>query len=79
MVIKNLIHRYFSGKQDAVKRESNEDNPLLDTPRGTPDQNDVQIKLLEVTKTLQSLQGAVKQFRHKTQENGKHQQKSEPH
>jgi len=57
MVIKNLIHRYFSAKE----------KPQIDEPEEeSPPPEEIQYKLKEVTKTLQSLQNVVKRFRHHT-------------
>ena len=60
-----MIHRYFSAKRNTLRKEpdknttpSDEDNP--------EEEDEVQTKLMEVTKTLQSLQKAVHQFRRKT-------------
>ena len=57
--------RYFSAKRNTLRKEpdknttpSDEDNP--------EEEDEVQTKLMEVTKTLQSLQKAVHQFRRKT-------------
>lgn len=63
VVIKNLIHRYYSGKEKQQKEEPSDDTPAPD--EDTPQPDEVQTKLMEVTKTLQGLQNAVKQFRHK--------------
>ncbi|CAH3178415.1 unnamed protein product [Porites lobata] len=65
VVIKNLIHRYFSGKQNTLRKEPDKNTTPSD--EDTPEEEDeVQTKLMEVTKTLQSLQKAVHQFRRKT-------------
>ena len=57
MVIKNLIYRYFSAKE----------KPQIDEPEEeSPPPEEVQHQLMEVTKTLQSLQNVVKRFRHRT-------------
>ena len=65
VVIKNLIHRYFSGKQNTLRKEPDKNTTPSDEV--TPEEEDeVQIKLMEVTETLQSLQKAVHQFRRKT-------------
>ena len=65
VVIKNLIHRYFSGKQNTLRKEPEKNTTPSD--EDTPEEEDeVQTKLMEVTKTLQSLQKAVHQFRRKT-------------
>jgi len=60
-----LIHRYFSGKQNTLRKEPDKNTTPSD--EDTPHEEDeVQTKLMEVTKTLQSLQKAVHQFRRKT-------------
>ena len=60
-----MIHRYFSGKQNTLRKEPDKDT--TPSEEDTPEEEDeVQTKLIEVTKTLQSLQKAVHQFRHKT-------------
>ncbi|CAH3178423.1 unnamed protein product, partial [Porites lobata] len=65
VVIKNLIYRYFSGKQNTLRKEPDKNTTPSD--EDTPEEEDeVQTKLMEVTKTLQSLQKAVHQFRRKT-------------
>ena len=57
MVIKNLIYRYFSAKE----------KPQIDEPEEeSHPPEEVQHKLMEVTKTLQNLQSVVKRFRHQT-------------
>lgn len=67
LVLKNLIHRYFSGNRKPSKEELVENTPF---PYDEPNENfstspdDIQDKLAEVTKTLQTLRFAVKQFRH---------------
>ena len=65
MVIKNLIHRHFSGEQNTPRKEPDKETTPSD--EDTPEEEDeVQTKLMEVTKTLQSLEKAVHQFRRKT-------------
>ena len=60
-----MIHRYFSGKQNTLRKEPDKNTTPSD--EDTPEEEDeVQTKLMEVTKTLQSLQKAVHQFRRKT-------------
>ena len=60
-----MIHRYFSGKQNTLRKEHDKNTTPSD--EDTPEEEDeVQMKLMEVTKTLQSLQKAVHQFRRKT-------------
>ena len=60
-----MIHRYFSGKQNTLRKEPDKNTNPSD--EDTPEEEDeVQTKLMEVTKTLQSLQKAVHQFRRKT-------------
>ena len=66
--MKNLIHRYLSGNKKASKGEAIEEIPLPDELQteeptenvSSPDE--IQNKLREVTRTLQTLQFAVKQF-----------------
>ena len=66
--MKNLIHRYLSGNKKASKEEAIEDIPLpdeLQTEEHSEDissPDEIQNKLREVTRTLQTLQFAVKQF-----------------
>ena len=57
IIIKNLIHRYFSANEKLHKQDPGEESR-------TPEE--MQFKLMEVIKTLQSLQNEVKQFRHQT-------------
>ncbi|CAH3190125.1 unnamed protein product, partial [Porites lobata] len=62
VVMKNLIHRYFSAKRNTLRKEPDKNTTPSD--EDTPEEEDeVQTKLMEVTKTLQSLQKAVHQFR----------------
>ena len=67
--MKNLIHRYLSGNKKASKGEAiDEEIPLPDELQTEePTENvsspgEIQNKLREVTRTLQTLQFAVKQF-----------------
>ena len=60
-----MIHRYFSAKRNILRKEPDKNTTPSD--EDTPEEEDeVQTKLMEVTKTLQSLQKAVHQFRRKT-------------
>ena len=60
-----MIHRYFSAKRNTLRKEPDKNTTPSD--EDTPEEEDeVQTKLMEVTKTLQSLQKAVHQFRRKT-------------
>ena len=67
--MKNLIHRYLTGNKKAQKEEAIEEIPVpdeLQTEEPSEDVcslDDLQNKLMEVTRTLQTLQFAVKQFR----------------
>ncbi|XP_068733240.1 short transient receptor potential channel 4-like [Montipora capricornis] len=68
VVLKNLIHRYFSGKDKTAKTEAAQVPFSKDTAAEEPidemsSSDEFQTKLMEVTRTLQTLQLAVKQFR----------------
>ena len=66
--MKNLIHRYLSANKKASKEEAIEEIPLpdeLQTEEPSVDvcsPDEIQNKLMEVKRTLQTLQFAVKQF-----------------
>ena len=67
-MLKNLIHRYFSGKDKTAKTEATQVPFSKDTAAEEPidemsTSDELQTKLMEVTRTLQTLQLAVKQFR----------------
>ena len=60
-----MIHRYFSAKRNTLRKEPDKNTTPSD--EDTPEEEDeVQTKLMEVTKTLQSLQKSAHQFRRKT-------------
>ena len=69
IVLKNLIHRYFSAKEQTTQKDETEEIFFTKDTRGeepveevsSPDE--LQTTLMEVTRTLQTLQLAVKQFR----------------
>ncbi|XP_068688467.1 short transient receptor potential channel 4-like [Montipora foliosa] len=68
VVLKNLIHRYFSGKDKTAKTEATQVPFSKDIAAEEPNEeisasDELQTKLMEVTRTLQTLQLAVKQFR----------------
>ena len=66
--MKNLIHRYLSANKKASKEETIEEIPLPDgLQTEEPSENvsspdEIQNKLIKVTRTLQTLQFEVKQF-----------------
>ena len=68
-MLQNLIHRYFSGKDKTAKKETTQEVPFSkDTAAAEPNEemstsDELQTKLMEITRTLQTLQLAVKQFR----------------
>ena len=60
-----MIDRYFTGKQNTLRKVPDKNTTSSD--EDTPEEEDeVQTKLMEVTKILQSLQKAAHQFRRKT-------------
>ena len=69
IVLKNLIHRYFSAKEKTTQKEGMEEIFVTKDTReeepveklSSPDE--LQTTLEEVTRTLQTLQLAMKQFR----------------